>query len=325
MNTTTTNDVETYMGKHRPRTKRSISTVSTIAFLVVSFTVVSVIVPPSRAGAQTTTSIVGSSSNQPNPFRTGRTLVIAHSGGDALFPENTLLAYERSTALGSEVIDIDVQTTADNVLVALHDPTVDRTTNATGSIRKLRWSAVAKLDAGYRFTSGKTFPFRKKGVTIPTIEAVLRRFPNSLVTLDLKDQRPAIAKPVCELITRLNRVKTVYVGSDSNEQVVEFRSICPELRTSGTSDERQLMRAARESGDTTFQTRQLVSQPPFIGSDGRKRVTAETLAFSHALNIAVLTWVVDDPDDMRALIDLEVDGIYTRRPDLLAKLVKERR
>ncbi len=260
-----------------------------------------------------------------NPFRTGRTLVIAHAGGDALFPENTLLAYQRSTALGSQVIDIDVQMTADNVLIALHDYTLDRTTNGTGSVHERTWSQIRSLDAGYRFQSGRTYPFRGEGVTIPTIEALLKNFPTTLVTLDLKDQRRALVQPVCALITRMKRTATVYVGSDSNAQVVGFRKNCPQLRTSGTSAERTLMRAARARGDTSFQTRQLVSQPPFIGDDGRKRVTAESLAFSHALNIAVLTWVVDDPDDMRELISLGVDGIYSRRPDVLAKLLAESR
>ncbi len=260
-----------------------------------------------------------------NPFRTGRTLVIAHAGGDALFPENTLLAYERSTALGSDVIDIDVQMTKDNALVALHDHTLDRTTNGTGSVHTKSWAQIRSVDAGYRFRSGDRYPFRGKGVVIPTVEELLIKFTNRLVTLDLKDQRTSLAKPVCALITRLNRFSTVYVGSDSNQQVVEFRKICPQLRTSGTSAERTLMRAARDKGDTSFKTRQLVSQPPFRGDDGRKRVTAESLRFSHALNIAVLTWVVDDPDDMRELVRLGVDGIYTRRPDVLVKVLAESR
>jgi glycerophosphoryl diester phosphodiesterase len=260
-----------------------------------------------------------------NPFRTGHTLIIAHAGGDALFPENTLYAYQRSTALGSEVVDIDVQMTADNVLIALHDYTLDRTTNGMGSVHSKKWSQVSTYDAGYRFKQGPTFPFRGKGLTIPTIESVLNAFPDSLVTLDLKDQRTLLVKPVCALITKLGRTETVYVGSDSNDQVVAFRKSCPQLHTSGTSAERTLMRAARDRGDTNFVTRQLVSQPRYIGDNGQPRVTAETLMFSHALNIAVLTWVVDDPAEMRVLVKLGVDGIYTRRPDILAKVINESR
>ena len=55
-----------------------------------------------------------------NPFRTGRTLIIPHGGGDGLYPENTMLAYDRTMAAGADVVDVDVRSTADGVLVAFH-------------------------------------------------------------------------------------------------------------------------------------------------------------------------------------------------------------
>lgn len=63
-----------------------------------------------------------------NPFRTGRTLVIPHGGGDALYPENTLLAYERTIGMGADVVDVDLQLSRDNVVVAIHDGNTGRTT-----------------------------------------------------------------------------------------------------------------------------------------------------------------------------------------------------
>jgi glycerophosphoryl diester phosphodiesterase len=259
-----------------------------------------------------------------NPFRTGHTLVIPHGGGDGLFPENTILAYERSMELGGEVIDADVEMTADGVLVAFHDPTLDRTTDGHGDLIDTTYAEVAKLDAGYGFTKDGKFPFRGIGVRVPTLEEVLRRFPTTLTTLDVKDLRTEMAAPICELLRSLNRTVDVYVGSDTTEQVMAFRDHCPELRTSGTDDERKAMRAARDAGDTSFVTHQLVGQPPYRGDDGKLRVTPETLAFSHKMGIAVLTWVVNDPKDMADLIDMGVDGIYTSRPDLMVELVKSR-
>ncbi len=260
--------------------------------------------------------------SQANPFRIGRPLVIPHAGGDGFYPENTMTAWVRSMSEGGDVVDIDVSMSADGVLVAIHDSTVDRTTNGTGLVADKTYAALAKLDAGFRFERNGTFPFRGKKVRIPTLQSILRRFPRSLTTLDLKDQRPALAPPLCRLLVSLHRTSNVYVGSDSNDQVLAFRKHCPEIHTSGTSDERKAIRAAREAGDTTFATKQLVSQPPYLADDGSKRVTATTLTFSHSLNIAVLTWVVDDPADIADLIDLGVDGIYTRRPDLMIKALK---
>lgn len=77
------------------------------------------------------------------------------------------------------------------------------------------------------------------------------------------------------------------------------------------------MRAARDAGDLSFVTHQLVGQPRYLSDDGTKRITAEYLQFSHRMGVAVLTWVVDDPEQLRELISLGVDGIYTRRPDVM--------
>ncbi len=259
-----------------------------------------------------------------NPFRTGRTLIIPHSGGDGLFPENTLYAYERSMSMGGDVIDIDVSITADGVPVAFHDSSLRRTTGAPGKVSTTPFAELSTLDAGWGFTSHDTHPFRGKGLTVPSVEAILRRFPATLVTFDLKDQRTLAVKPVCELLARLRRVDDVYVGVDRSAQVLEFRRTCPGLRTSGTDAERRAARAARESGDRTFRSTQLVSQPRFKADNGSRRVTAESLAFSHRMGTAVLTWVVDDPADMEELVDLGVDGIYTRRPDLLIGILRTR-
>ncbi len=289
---------------------------------VLSLAVLSTLVPTTLVPTTVSRAASKTKPARQNAFRTGRTLVIAHSGGDALFPENTVLAYQRSTALGGDVIDIDVQLISDGTLVALHDATVNRTTNGTGAVRSKTYAQLQQLDAGYRFSKNGTFPFRGKGITIPRVLDVVSMFPKSLVTLDLKDQRVEVVKPVCDLVLASGRIETIYIGVDTDEQVLEFRRRCPLLHTSGTSAERQALRAARAAGDTKFPTRQLVSQPPYIGDDGAKRVTAESLAFSHALNIAVLTWVVDDPAAMQELVNLGVDGIYTRRPDLLVKIVR---
>jgi glycerophosphoryl diester phosphodiesterase len=260
---------------------------------------------------------------RPNPFRIGRTLVIPHGGGDGLFPENTLYAYEKSQALGGDVIDLDVFMTADKVLIAMHDGTLDRTTNGRGRVSQTAYPVIAKLDAGWNFKKNNTFPFRKKGLKVPTIESVLKRFPVTPATLDLKDQRVQIVGPICTLLRTLKRTSDVYVGVDTVEQVLAFRSKCPEVSTSGTDAERRAMRAARDANDSSFTTKQLVGQPRYVADDGTKRITADYLAFSHAKGIAVLTWVVDDPKDMAELVNLGVDGIYTRRPDLLVQVLKD--
>ena len=258
-----------------------------------------------------------------NPFRIGRPLVIPHGGGDALFPENTLYAYQHSLALGGDVVDADVQLTADGVPVALHDSTLDRTTNGTGRVGDWTYTDVYKLDAGWGFSVNGEHPFRGMGIRIPSIESLLRAFPRTLFTLDLKDLRTSAVPPLCDLLRSTHRTADVYIGVDTSEQVAQFRADCPEVETSGTDAERKAARVARKNNDTTFVAHQEVNQPEYIGSDGKIRVTAETLAFAHRNDSAVLTWVVDDPGEMRTLISLGIDGIYTRRPDVMIEVLRQ--
>ena len=257
-----------------------------------------------------------------NPFRTGRTLVIPHGGGDGLFPENTLLAYERTLAMGADVVDVDLRISADGVVVAFHDSTVDRITGSVGTVNKLTYAQLAEFDAGWAFTpaGADTHPFRDQGIVIPTLESILRQFPTTLLSLDLKDETTTMVQPVCDLLRQYKRLNDVFVGSNDDPQIIEFRQRCPEVRTSAIMADVYAAEDARSTNDPNFVPAVTVNQPPFR-IDDRELVDAESLAWSHAHGIATLTWVVNDPADMQRLVDLGVDGIYTSYPDRLLKIL----
>src|SRR5690349_592508 len=119
----------------------------------------------------------GANANPPHPFLRGLKppLVVAHRGGAALRPENTLVVFRHASDVGADILEMDLQVTADDTLVVLHDPTVDRTTNGMGPVRSLALRDAQALDAAYRWTpdGGATFPYRGQGVTIPTFAEVL--------------------------------------------------------------------------------------------------------------------------------------------------------
>ncbi len=258
-----------------------------------------------------------------NPFLSRRTLVIPHGGGDGLYPENTMLAYYKTMAMGADVVDVDVSMSADGVLVAFHDATLAPSTNGTGRVLATSLADLQKVDAGWSFTGpGGTHPFRGKGVKIPTLESILRKFPHALLSLDLKNESMAMIKPTCALLHAMNRRTDVFVGSNSDAQILAFRKACPDVRTSATMVDVYASRDARANNDASFKPVALVDQPPFRTDDGTELVTKESLAFAHSKGIAILTWVVDDPKDMKRLITLGVDGIYTRRPDVLIEVLK---
>ncbi len=262
-----------------------------------------------------------------NPFRTGRTLVIPHGGGDGLYPQDTLLAFERTIAMGADVVDVDLRLSKDDVVVAFHDATVDRITGSSGSVRTMTFDQLSRLDAGWSFTPAgvdptapDAYPYRGMNVTIPTFESILEEFPTTLLSIDLKDESLDMVLPVCKLLGDHRRSNDVFVGSNSDEQILEFRRVCPNVRTSAIMSDVYAARDARAGNDPNFVPAVTVNQPPFR-RDGRQLVDAASLAWAHQHGIAILTWVVNDVDDMKLLVDLGVDGIYTSYPDRLLTIL----
>src|SRR6187549_1440186 len=84
-------------------------------------------------------------------FDTSRRRVFAHRGGSALAPENTLAAFELGLRVGADGIELDVHLSADGVPVVVHDPTLERTTNAVGPVAARTAAELARVDAGWHF------------------------------------------------------------------------------------------------------------------------------------------------------------------------------
>ncbi len=306
------------------RSSRRIVGAAAIVTLVVGTVATRSITSQPDAGSAEST-LIG---DPTNPFRTGRTLVIPHGGGDGLFPENTLLAFERSMAMGADVIDVDLRLSGDGVVIAFHDPTVDRITGLKGTVRQMTYKELSQLDAGWAFAPAGAranddiaqHPFRGIDVSIPTLESILQKFPTALLSLDLKDESTAMVKPVCDLLRQHHRFNDVFVGSNSDPQILEFRKRCPDVRTSAIMNDVYASRDAKARGDTHFVPAVTVDQPPFR-VDGREIVDRASLSWSHEHGVAILTWVVNDEADMRLLVGLGVDGIYTSYPDRLLKIL----
>src|SRR3954466_10045111 len=113
----------------------------------------------------------------PEPFfAASRPQVFAHRGGSALGPENTIAAFDMGMAAGADGLELDVHLSADGVVVVHHDPTLDRTTDASGPVAARTAAELARVDAGYRFTKNGEYPFRGQGIGVPTLAEVFRRY-----------------------------------------------------------------------------------------------------------------------------------------------------
>jgi glycerophosphoryl diester phosphodiesterase len=264
----------------------------------------------------------------PENFRPAsrRTLVIAHRGGAALWPENTLYAFTHARDLGVDVLETDVQVTADGVLVVLHDSTLDRTTDGEGAVNRLSLAQLKKLDAAFRFSTdgGRSFPLRGHGISVPTLREVFAALPGMRFNLEPKQAQPSLAEPLCRMIRESGMEKKVMVGSFSPQVLAEFREACPEVATSASPTEVGALMAMSSGGPEMARSlaAQAVQVPEQLG--GRRILTREFIETAHKRNLQVHAWTINDEESMNRLIEMHVDGIITDYPDRLIRLLKSK-
>jgi glycerophosphoryl diester phosphodiesterase len=249
-------------------------------------------------------------------------LVIAHRGGAGVFPENTLYAFQNSWKLGADVLETDVRETADGKLVLLHDKTVNRTTNGEGEVSQMTLEEVKKLDAADKFSkdNGQTFPFRNQKITIPTLEEVFSALPDAKFNIEIKQPSPTIDDSLCSLIREKKMTEKVVIASFSQEALDEFRSKCPEVATSASTSEMTKFLAYQKSGISESFSPQMSALQTAEKLGFLQIVTKDFVENAHKLNLQVHVWTINNPEDMRRLFELGVDGIMTNYPDKLLEV-----
>jgi glycerophosphoryl diester phosphodiesterase len=264
-------------------------------------------------------------------------LNIAHRGGAAVRPENTLVAFRHALTLGAVAMEGDLHATRDGVVVVSHDATVDRTTNGKGYIKDMTFRELRDLDAGYRHTPdrGASYPYRGRGFRIPTLEevfsdSVLARTP---MVLEIKQEEPNIADAVLDLIQAHDMVDRLVMGSFS-------KAALHGLRISAAVRGMNLVTSLAEEEVFTFFLTPLeemtrgeylppgrLLQVPLdheVGEEKVQVVGPSFMAKARALGLKVHVWTVNDREEMRWLIEeMGVDGIMTDDPGLLERVVNE--
>jgi len=151
--------------------------------------------------------------------------VIGHRGDSAHFPENTIPSFDRAVELGADAIEFDLRVSRDGEVVIIHDPTVDRTTNGTGAVDSLTLAELKSLDAGARFSpdGDKTFPFRGRGLTIPTFDEMLARYTSVPLLIEVKIPQAGRLAP--DVLNRRNAGARVVLDSTDAEALEPFRGL----------------------------------------------------------------------------------------------------
>ncbi|WP_368911444.1 glycerophosphodiester phosphodiesterase family protein [Proteus vulgaris] len=167
--------------------------------------------------------------------------IIAHRGGTADAPENTEIAIKTALSNQADAIWITIQLSKDKIPVLYRPSDLKSLTNGQGSISDFTAQQLKQWDAGYKFGEAQQFPYRNKGVTIPTLDEILAQFPTTQFYLDLKspDADPAIQSEALTTVlrkhnaldrTRVYSTNTAFLDAlPTNVQRFESRDITRDI------------------------------------------------------------------------------------------------
>lgn len=246
---------------------------------------------------------------------------IAHRGSRYFWPENTMTAFAGAVELGYEYLETDLHMTADGVLVCIHDPTVDRTTDASGPVSALTFDELSRLDAGFRHRGPDGHTYRGEGVRVPALEELVTSFPEARLIVDLKAD--GMTGELARLIERHDLADRIVVGSFSDRRIDRFIADTDgRIATStGPRATRGWVVASRVGRAANGPASAL--QVP-VQMRGVRVVDRKLIEAAHQRGLAVHVWTVNLRSEMEDLLDLGVDGIVTDRVDILRDVLTER-
>jgi glycerophosphoryl diester phosphodiesterase len=252
-----------------------------------------------------------------NGFFTGpEPRLFAHRGASARAPENTLEAFRLAREQGVTYLELDVHLCVDSELVVIHDSSVSRTTGRRGRVENMSLAEIRKLDAGFKFTMdhGRTFPYRGKGLRVPTLSEVLEAFPSMGLTVEIKPTRPGIAEALARTLQSHRAEERVVVASHEHELLSSFRAIAPSVPTSFSKDEvRDFLLRLRGGTMDGYRPPAVAFQVPEY--KGLRRVVSRAVIDAiHGFGVEVHVWTVNEPVHMVRLLSWGVDGIMTDDP-----------
>lgn len=248
-----------------------------------------------------------------HPYLAGpRPRAFAHRGwhvDDLSGMENSLSSFRRAVQEGYRYIETDVHATSDGVVVAHHDDTLDRTTDARGRVAELPWTEVRQARVGGR-------------EPIARLADVLEELPDTFFNIDVKTDHAV--EPIIALLRKAKALHRVCLASFSDNRLARLRRRGgPGLLTSMGPRSAGALWAAGRIPLAGLAVRGQVAQVPV--SQGRLTVVDRRFVqAAHRRDLEVHVWTIDDEADMRALLDIGVDGLVTDRPDVLREVLRSR-
>lgn len=282
-----------------------------------------------------------------NPYILSSTDISGHRSGGGIAPEETMMAFKNcaeNDEFSVDVFEFDLHITKDNVLVLLHDDTLDRTSDSEevfgeknvrpedktyDELRKLNMGAKFENEAGetpYANLKGDDVPDNLK---IPRLEEVLDYLDtvgDYKFIIEIKNDGDLGRKGVdilYRILTERDMLDKVIFGTFHGEISEYVDENYPDMtRSTGIAEALEFWEAALTDSDTYDPPCSVLQLPygfPFQNL-GMNTGTATMINYAHEHNMAIQFWTVDDEEDMEYLISVGADCIMTNYPDVLYKV-----
>ena len=289
-------------------------------------------------------------------------MIVAHRGGRDEFPQNTLEAFYNAYSVDKNVImETDVNLTKDGVLILLHNELLDATTNVTGLASDWNYTDLIsqRVDFGYdnptedtvlagereyftvdgerRLPTDVVYP---EGVTprdgeiylATTLEELLVAFPENMISVEIKQSGSLGLSAVREAVRLLEKhdaFDRVILASFHAEVFRELKRLQREdlvpdsfMYSPGIMGIAKFYSFMTLGIDSAYTDGVAVLQIP-MEACGFNFATKRLIERAHKHNLAVQYWTIDDPTDMRHLIEIGADAIMTDKPSLLKSILEE--
>lgn len=233
--------------------------------------------------------------------RAHRPLRIAHRGASAHAPENTLAAIVKAAELGADMVEVDLQASADGVLVVLHDPDLSRTTDGTGSVYAHTLAELKRLDAG-------------GGERIPTAEEVIDCCLARGLGIYFELKIGFAAAEVAALIQRHDLFDRVIVASFRPDWLADARECDAAIRTSVLFGSLHIDAVALAHAAGAQYVHPCWEH---LAPEPHRLLTADWMTAVRAARLSIISWHEERPAEIAALRRLGVDGICSNAPELL--------
>lgn len=251
----------------------------------------------------------------------GKIVNVAHRGASGYAPEHTIPAYELGEELNGDYIEVDLQMTSDGTLIAMHDVTVDRTTDGTGLVENMTVEEIKQLDAGSWFNT--SYPEKAKdeyiGLKVPTLEEIFHRFgsgSNYYIETKSPDIYPGMEEELLRLIESYDLSNNVLIQSFSSDSLKLTHSLDPSMPLVQLISQPAL-------GDNAEDELEEIEQYAIGVGPNFNNINEEYVHTVRSHELEIHPYTVNTKEAMKTALEWGVTGLFTNYPDFFSEVITE--